>query len=352
MTIVVPPAAFGVSGNSSLQMLDRIGSFALDDLQVVSATPDVALIYGMPNDLASGLTQAQTQLYTQCMLLAIKHGAYGFPYLSGGAHVATVSALPANGNVGQRCVVRSDTDTSGGVSWAAVGSSAATITGAVANSGPAVWEFVCRLAGVLGWRRVAVSSTAPTACKRIVVIGTNYKNYSNNGSDSTAAGAAGKRDTLATPEPYYAAVRTAMSAAVTAENVTVAGKPSVVYADLYALQRTLIAGGTYPSSGSPTYSITASAGDIPDYSGGTAYVAGRDWHYASSNQHHGDFGHETVAVAAYLSIMNTWKSDLQKLSYVNMKAIGDSQTNLMGGYAAAPRTWVPTLGRMLQAGLS
>lgn len=347
--VVVPPMSLGVSGDTSASMLNRVGSFALDDLQVVAATPDVALVFGCPNDPVSGLTQSQTQLNIQAIVLALKHGAYGLEYNSGGAYVATVSVLPARGRRGQRYVVLSDTDTTGGAT-SPVQHAAATITGSVAGSGPAVWEFVRRRVGAAGWRRVAVSGTAPTACKRIVVIGTNYKNYFTNGSDATGAGSAGKRDLVATPEPFYAATRAGMQAAVAAENVAVGGNPTVVYADLYTLQRTLIVGGTFPASGSPTLSITAAAGDVPDFSGGATYDATKDWHYTSGNQHHNEFGHELVALAAFLAIVNAgWITALAALAYINIKALGDSQTDLQAGYAVANRTWVPTLGGMLRA---
>lgn len=363
MTTVLPPAVFGVSGNVSRQMLDRVGSLALDDIVGTAAVPDVALVYGFPNDPAldgqavDGSTwtysQAVSQNWIQGLLLSLKHAAYGDAAVGGGAFAATPAALPARGNEGQRIVVLSDTSTTGGAAALAGTGQAATITGTVAGSGPSVWEFRRRQRGTgdysWGWGRIAVSSTPPTSCKRIVMIGTNYKNFATDGTDVTAAGSAGKRDTLATPEPWYAQIRAATKAAVTAESSTVGGLPTVVYGDLYTYQKTMITGGTFPSSGTPALADTYAAGFVPDFSGGATYDANRDWHYANSNQHHGDVGHEIVARVALLSIVNAgWIPALSQLSLVNMKALGDSQSNLDAGYAEAFRTWGPTLGRRLQ----
>jgi hypothetical protein len=361
--LVLPPAGWGVSGNVSRQILNRIGQFAIDDLAGVTPKPDVALVFGFPNDPASdGLTidgatwvysQASTQLYTQALALAIKHGAYGDTITSGSSFAATQATLPATGRRGERRVVLSDTSTTGGTA-ALDPSQTATITGTVTASGPAVWEFRRRRSGEPGWGRIAVSATAPTVCRRVVLIGTNYKNFAADGAGSLAANSAGRRDTTATPEPWYAQVRAAMQAAATAENVLVGGKASVVYADLYGYQRTMIVGGTFPASGTPTISDTLPAGFVPDFSGGATYDATKDWHHQSGNQHHNAFGHEIVARCALMSIVNAgWAPGLLGLGRVlNVKAIGDSQTDYGAGYCRASQTWVPTLGQLLDGYLA
>jgi len=349
-TTVLPPAAFGVAGNTSADMLDRVAQLGIDDTVGVTRTPDVAVIYGFPNDPVNSLSQATTQANCEALIMAAKFEAYGDGVTPAGAYVAGQANLPSMGRVGQRQVVQTDTSTTGGA-VAVDGSQTARLSGDFSSSSRvAVWE--CRasgLAGEMGWGRIADHSTTPDRCKRIIVVSTNYKNYGTDGGGSGTTASAGKRDLTGTPETYYAAVRTAQQAAVTAQNVAIGGKASVVYADLYTLQRTMIVGGTFPASGSPTLSRTFAAGFVPDFSGGASYDATKDWHYAANNQHHNRFGHWCVALAVHLAIVNAgWATALADLTVVNVKAIGDSQTSYTAGYCRAFFTWAPVLGRMLQ----
>lgn len=257
---------FGVSGDTTTQMLARFSSMFRYD------TPDIGIIYGGVNDPGASITSGTTQSNLQAMCAALKHGAKGNGIASGST-VAGQATLPGDGEIGQRYVVLSDTSTTGGaVAWHP--SHATTITGT--NAGVTVWEHRYPLAGEMGWGRVAISTTAPTAVKKIIVISTNYLNWTTGG------------DTLSTPYATYAPLRTAAQAAVTAENVTVGGVASVVYADLYNLQKSRIQAGTDPNFASVSYDQTKS------------------WHIFVNNQHHSAYGHLLVAQAARGVIPSAW----------------------------------------------
>jgi hypothetical protein len=83
-------------------------------------------------------------------------------------------------------------------------------------------------------------------------------------------------------------VRNAQLAAVTAENVTVAGQPSVVFVDVYAFMRARIVAGT----------------DL-DFSV-VAYDQTRSWHAQVNNQHYSAYGHALTAEACDLAARSAW----------------------------------------------
>lgn len=262
--------AYGISGDTSTGALGRA------DVLQMHETPDVALIHIGVNDPGNSITQATTQANLQAIIKSLKYGANGAGAgLGSGVSVAGQANLPANGAPGQRYVVLSDTSTTGGVAASATGQRA-TITGSVAGSGQAVWEYRYPLAGEYGWGRVAVATTAPTNCKRIVVVSPNYLNFTTGG------------DTPSTPYAAYANIRTAQQAAVAAENVVVAGKPSVIYSDVYNFLRSRIVAGT-----------------DPDFST-VAYDQSRSWHYVQNNQHKSAYGHALDAQKVSTDILATW----------------------------------------------
>lgn len=264
--------SFGVSGDTTTGALARV-----DDL-VFYDTPDLAILYIGVNDPGNSISQVTTQANLQAMLKALKYGAAGTG-LGTGVSVAGQANLPATGELGQRYVVLADTSSTGGAAaWHS--SQAATITGAVASSGQAVWEFRRNLAGETGWGRVAIATTTPTAVKRIAVVSTNYLDYSTGG------------DTPSTPYATYTPVRAAQQAAVSAENVPIGGVASVIYVDLYALQRSRIVAGTDPDASTAGFNAATS------------------WHVADTNQHHNAYGHSLVAEAVLEALPSAWVTAL------------------------------------------
>lgn len=259
---------FGVPGDTSTQLVARA------DVLQMYGTPDIGIIQIGVNDPGASISQATTQANIQALIKSLKFAAVGATSLPGsGFVVAGQGNLPTTGRRGDRYVVTADTSTTGGTAaWSPA--HAATITGTAA--GQTVWEFRYGLAGEAGWGRIATNTTTPTACKRIVVLSTNYLNYSTAG------------DTPTTPYAANTAVRAAQQAAVTAENVTVTGRPTVIYADLYTLQRGLITAGT-----------------IPDFSA-TGYDPTRSWHWTDLNQHHSLYGHQLAAQACDTAIAAAW----------------------------------------------
>lgn len=265
--------AFGKAGDTTTQLLARADALFFYD------TPTVGVLYIGVNDPGASITQAQTQANIQALIKVLKHRAIG-DGLGGGSSVAGQANLPSTGEPGQRYVVLADTSTTGGAA-AQNSAQAATITGSVNPDSngqkQTVWEYRHPLAGEAGWGRVATAATAPTAVKKIIVVSTNYLNFTSGG------------DTPTTPYATYAPVRAAQQAAVAAENVNdTSGVATVVYADLYTLMKSRIAAGTDPDFSSVTYDQT------------------RSWHYTSNNQHHSAYGHSLVAQAARAAMPNAW----------------------------------------------
>lgn len=266
---------FGVSGNKTLDLLARL---------------DVALMYDIPTIAIAAIgvndpgtyTQAQTQANIQAMTMALKHGAMGpGAGLGGPVYVADVASLPATGVAGQRYVVLSDTDTTGGVAaWHSTHK--ANVTGSVAADGngqkQAVWEFRYPQAGARGWGRVAITGSVPTVVKKIMVTAPPYRNFTTGG------------DTPSTALALNVAIRAAQSAAVAAENVVISGEASVVYCDLYAFLRARIVAGTDLDFSTVSYDQTKS------------------WHYTLNDQHYSAYGHLLQAQKQAADIQTAWPS--------------------------------------------
>jgi hypothetical protein len=216
----------------------------------------------------------------------------------GGTTVVTPSALPpAQGaalsgtpstsiagstgdKIGAKYVVLNDNDGTGGTD-ALPGDTritSPTITGSVGGV-QSVWQRTNHQAGPNGWHRIAVASTAPTACKKLVIVSTQYKNGDN----------AVTCDTPSTPEPIYATIRAAQQAAVASQNVNDAnGNPTVVYADLYGFTRAQIIAGKIPN-------FSADSTLAPS----VAYDPYRDPHAQKNNQHPGIGGQDLTYQPVY-----------------------------------------------------
>lgn len=224
---------------------------------------DLCVIFGGVNDPGSAITQAQTQANIQAMLQMAKFGAVGV--------VAAETALPERGIPGSRIVVLADSSSTGGV---------AASLGQTPNVGGAggglvtTWEYRYGIAGEYGWGRIATSATPADRCSRLVVVSTQFLNYSGG-------------DTVSTPYASYVNVRAAQVAAAAAEGA--------VYCDLYGAMRQLIVDGV-----------------VPDMS--SVYTQARAWHVASANQHLNQFGQEIVAqsVFATVSTQPSWLDDLRQ----------------------------------------
>lgn len=265
--------SFGVGGDTSAQALARVQDcFAY-------CIPDAAVVYIGVNDPGAPITTNQSQANIQAIVKALKHRAVG-DGIGSGPTVAAETNLPATGGLGQRYVVLADGSSTGGMT-AFDADHHTTITGSVAADAngyrQSVWEYRYSAAGVLGWGRVAINTTAPlvdqdgisVGCPNVVILSTNYLNFTTGG------------DTTTVPYTAYANVRGAQSAAATAETATGA---TVTYADLYTAQKALITGGS-----------------VVDQSV-SGYDAATTWHYKQNNQHHNAFGHGLVAQAARASV--------------------------------------------------
>lgn len=273
---------YGVSGDTTAQVLARMHQ------PFRFGVPDIGVHYAGVNDdgvVAASVTTANTQ----AAIKALKHGAYGTWHAAdtgrgklpiGTASVSDPTALPANAQTGARAVCLADTVAvaNGGATPNAALVTAGKLAASVAsipstsggNSGQSVWECCNAQAGVAGWHRVVNSdATAPTkGTNRIVVISTNYLNWTTGG------------DTPTTPLASRAAIRAATQAAVTAEQVDgTDGFHVVNYVDLYAYQKSLIMAGTFPDFSSVSYDATKS------------------WHTLQNNQHHNALGNQLVMEA-------------------------------------------------------
>lgn len=267
--------AFGVGGEDTTQMLARADVLSFYD------DPAVAIINGGINDKTAAVSDAAIQAGVQALIKCAKFGVRGVG-IGSGTTVAGQANLPAAEEMGMRLVVLSDTSTTGGATaWHA--SLAATVAGTVA--GQTVWESVNPgQTGERGWHRIASASTAPTHCTRIIVVGYGYENFTTGG------------DTPSTPLASRAALRADQAAAVTAENVAVSGRASVVYADVHALMLARI-----------------NAGKDPDFSA-VAYDATASWHAIQNDLHHNTYGHSLVAQACRTAMPAAWLTEMEAAS--------------------------------------
>lgn len=233
-----------------------------------SVNPDGTTTYSI-----AGVTQAQTQANIQAIVKVLRFKACGFADGSG-CSVWRPSMLPAGGQPGQRFVVMQDNSTTGGIA-ATDTSQHATITGDYSSAiAQTVWEWRTPLAGESGWGRVATTATSAftVGVAKIIVVSTNYLNWSAGGDSYNATAGSGSQYAA------YVTVRAAASAAASAEGV--------VYCNLYNFQSYLIYGGTFAGT---TVAVEATQGSA-------------SFHYVDADQHHSAYGHDTVARALTLTI--------------------------------------------------
>jgi lysophospholipase L1-like esterase len=212
---------WGNSGDTTTNMIARMACLTRPQppqfvFPAPAETPALCTIWGGANDPGGSIATATTQANLQALVKGVKFGCLGTQ--------ANVAALLATGKVGDRYVVMSDSDSTGGVA-ALSADQLPTITGPL-SAAQTVWEFRLPLAGNAGWGRVATAGTKPTHCSKVLVVSMHYLNWSSGG------------DTQSTPYANYNAttgVRSAQIAAAAAESGGAALAPSgnVIYADIY-----------------------------------------------------------------------------------------------------------------------
>lgn len=243
---------YGKSGDKTTDMMGRFSRM------YAQGWPEVGVIFAGANDPAFGYSTAQTTAYLQAMIKWLKYGCVGY--------VADETALPADGNLGDRYVVMADGSATGGAAAVSALVHTTTLGGAGAGA-QTVWEYRNAKAGETGWGRVAVASTAATKVSRIAVISMHYLNY-------TAGG-----DTLATAAPLYddvTGVRKAQGDAVTNESTNNA---NIKYIDIYAAFKGRIQAGL-----------------------DTALAGAAGWHVQDTNQHFNTYGMSLVAQFIFSAI--------------------------------------------------
>ena len=198
----------------------------------------------------------------------------------------SVSMLPANGKLGQRYVIMQDIAPTSGAPVTHDGQNP-NIDGNYSTSPiQSVWEFRNQQSGVQGWARVAIASTPAfeDGVDKVITVSSNYLNFNSGGDTFNVSTGIG---TQYTP---YINVRIACKNAAEAEGT--------VYCDLYSFQSALIYGGVFENKQIQTETAQGS----------------NSWHYTTNNQHHNAYGHDTVARAVELTILNQsgWIEDLSK----------------------------------------
>ena len=226
-------------------------------------------------------TQSNTQNLIQAIIKSAKYRCTGIGGNTFNSCVYSQNDLPQNGFSGCRYVVMNDSSVTGG-SKAYTSAHHSTITGDYSSSPiQSVWEYRNSQSGESGWGRVAITGTAPFSdgCSNIIVISTNYLNWTSGGDNYDSHLATGSQYS------YYTSVRAAQYSASSAE--------SAYFCDLYRLQSYLI-----KSDGSIGYTFEGKV-ISPEASQGS-----NSWHYTANNQHHNSYGHEIVGRAALYSITN------------------------------------------------
>jgi len=241
---------FGVSGDTSANNLSRI----IQCLQY--EIPYAFLIAVGVNDPGASISTAQTQSnITQCILV-MQNAVAGV--------VAGQASLPAGIQPSTRYLVSSDTDTTGGAAANSNYGQAATVTGTLAGSPPAIWQSRGGLAGIAGWGRVA--NNPSLGVQNIGVVTMPYLNWTTGG------------DTVNTQGSTYAAVLSAQSAAATATGA--------VFYNVWSYMNNLISTGV-ETQGS------------------------NSWHYYTNNQHMNQHGHSITSDTILASMPSGWITGLQ-----------------------------------------
>lgn len=241
---------FGISGNTTTQMLARIAELTMFD------TPDIAVIFGGVNDPGNAIASATTTANVRGMIRYLKNGCAGV--------VSGQASLPSGKTDGVRYIVTSDTSTTGGTKPDLSGTQA----------GVQVWECRNGLSGVDGWGRVNDLAAADRPVNRFVVVSPQFLNYTAGGDTVGASGSHSGQGAT------YKAVNDAVSSAATSEGAE--------FCDLYAYMQDRIIDG---------YDTAASA----------------SWHVAGANQHLNPYGEQLVAraVLATITAASGWLDALQ-----------------------------------------
>lgn len=251
-------------------------------------TPDIAFINIHTNDASwnfQGIYQAKLQALIKCLKFRAAGAQPGNnpPIMVGATTtvlapalftVETPALLPAQGHVGDRYVVMSDNSSNGGQAAANHGDATTITTDLSAAPEQTVWEYRNPRSGTSGWGRIARSTTAPTHIQRIAVITTHYRNWATGLYDTPAA-----PYTAPAGQGANSQVNASIAAAVAAENVTVAGKPTVAMVDLYSFMRKRIVDGK---------DVDASV---------SGFTAATNWHQSDQNNHLNNYGHWLIAQA-------------------------------------------------------
>jgi len=263
-TVIAGASPSAYNGTVSVTVIDRVTfSYTAGGSSLATAT---GTITGTPAQISTtGNSCARSQANIQAAIKCAKFGAKGF--------VTGQANLPVGKN-GQRFVVMSDTDATGGVPAITPGQ-LPTISGA-GGSLQTVWEYRLPLTGNAGWGRVANASTPATNCGRIVVVGQHYLNWSSGGDNQSTA-------TVYANYNATNGLRFAQGAAVGAEAY---GPGTVVFCDLYGFMLNRIATGL-------------------DTQGNAG------WHVADGNVHLNAYGQSLVATALYQTIAKAgWRDAL------------------------------------------
>jgi hypothetical protein len=147
-----------------------------------------------------------------------------------------------------------------------------------------VWEWRNPRAGESGWARVAVAGTPTFAdgVSQVLVFTPSYLNWGSGGDSYNTATSTGSQFA------DYVPIRSAATAAAASESVTLC--------DVYDYQSKLIYGGMFAGQ---TVAVETAQG-------------AESYHYTAGNQHYSAYGHDTVARAAALTIINAgWTTGLQ-----------------------------------------
>ena len=180
---------FGVSGDTTCQMLGRISQMSYYDV------PNIAAIFGGVNDPGAATTVNGAGATTTTV-----------PVQSGKAAALVGGYVTISGET--RLVLSRSTDT---ITLATPLSTAPASTTAVSVATQRNIEEM-------------IDAIQAAGCQKIIVISAHYLNFSSGG------------DTTSTPYAAYVPVRAAQQAAATAQGV--------VFCDLYAWMRQLIVSGT------------------------------------------------------------------------------------------------------------
>ena len=224
-----------------------------------------------PDGAANIVACLQTRANLRSLILTMKFGAVGA--------VQNPSNLPALTAPGTRYVVIEDNSTTGGIA-SPQSIYTSTITGTLSGSPPAVWQCLNPNAGETGWNRIAISSTTPDHCKKFIIVGNGYNNWSASQGDNY--------NTSTVYAPWSTSgvsqgVRSFQIGAVSDEHISTTYP--VLYCDTYAYMQALISGGQ-ETQGSAS------------------------WHVADANIHYNNLGAEYVAEAVFSTIPTSWYTTL------------------------------------------